>query len=160
MLSSGRDLTPSSPRIRLCSKEPGLQAALSQLPPLQAEPSCGAGLPARQLCHLCLTWLQPCPKAPMGPILEAPGLWSSGVRGTSCLLSLPWSSLLSEWCCLRSPHRGASLSVFIVVFIYIYESTWPGPHAQPAPRLIYLLLKSSCSDSALSLIKCGGLSPP
>lgn len=77
MLSSGRDLTPSPltpPEEGSALRDPGLQAALSLLS-LQAEPSCGAGLPARQLCHLCPTWLQPCPKAPMGLILEAPGLW-------------------------------------------------------------------------------------
>lgn len=56
-----------------------------------------------------------------GPaILEAPCWWTLRVRGTSCLLSLPWSSLLSEWCCPPLPHvfGVCCLSFFFFFFFW------------------------------------------
>lgn len=123
---------------------------LGFLPAISAQPGCN-----------------PAPEAPMGPILEAPGLWSLGMRGTNCLLSLPWSSLLSEWCCLPSPRLWGlfvCLHLCFYIYTYIYKSAWPSPHAQPALQLIYRMFKAAAllpaSASAVSLIKCGGLSPP
>lgn len=120
MLSSGRDLTPGplicpesvsslrdwGPRL-LCPSSHFRRShlvVLGFLPAISAQPGCNLA-----------------PEAPMGPILETPGLWSLGVRGTNCLLSLPWSSLLSEWCCLPSPRLwGLFVCLHLCFYIYTY----------------------------------------
>ena len=112
-LSSGRDPTLgpfSHPEYGSSSEGRGVgggfKAAVSRPPlPLQAEPSCGAGLPAHRSCHLRPPWRLPCLSSRV--LVEFRG------EGSRCLLSLLWSSPLSGWCCPLLPRIfGAHLSVF------------------------------------------------
>lgn len=111
-----------SPRVRLFLRGLGFQAAVSQPELLlQAEPSCGAGLPAHQLCHLHPTWLLPAP-SPHGASPGALFWWSLGPRGQVAFsLCLPWSSLLSGWCCPTPMSLG-----YICLFLFFYINA-PGP---------------------------------
>ena len=131
--------------------------------PLQAEPSCGAGLPAHRSCHLRPPWRLPCLSSPV--LVEFRG------EGSRCLLCLPWSSPLSGWCCPLLPHIfGAHLSVFfcwlfLYIYIYIYiKASDPAPTHPHSPTAVNLSVVKNAvallpaSASALSLIKRGG--PP
>lgn len=126
MLSSGRDPTPGSwthPEEALLQGTGGSRLLCSHF----------------RLSHLvvlgflptsCATSAQPgrnpAPKPPWGRLWKAQacGVWG---RGGQVAFSLPWSSLLSEWCCLPSPRLGVCLSVFIFVFIYIYKRLAQSP---------------------------------
>lgn len=93
-----------------------------------------------------------------------------GGEGSSCLLShLPWSSLLSGWCCPSLPHVfGVRLSVFFVVFFfYILKRLAHSPLSTPHPRTAVNLsvvtnaaARLPASASAVSLIKRRGPSVP
>lgn len=67
-----------------------------------------------------------------------------GGEGSSCLLShLPWSSLLSGWCCPPLSHVfGVICQSLLLFFLYIKApGPIPTPHPHPALRLIYLSLQ-------------------
>lgn len=60
------------------------------------------------------------PQCPRGASPEALCWWSLGARGPVAFsLCLPWSSLLSGWCCPSLPRVfGVHLSVFLLLFLY------------------------------------------
>ena len=129
--------------------------------PLQAEPSCGAGLPAHRSCHLRPPWRLPCLSSPV--LVEFRG------EGSRCLLSLSALVLPAVWMVLPSPAPylwGPLVCLFLlVVFIYIYiKASDPAPtHPHPHTAVNLSVVKNAvallpASASALSLIKRGG--PP
>lgn len=84
----------------------------------------------------------PCPGAPRGqPRVPGPVEFGGAKGQVAFSLCLPWSSLLSGWCCPPLPHVfGVRLSVFLW-FFYI-EAPGPAPTPIPALRLIYLSLRT------------------
>lgn len=98
---------------------------------------------------------------------EALFWWSLGARGQVAFsLCLPWSSLLSGWCC-PTPLSLGYICLFVVFFILMRLAQSLPPPPRPSPHtavnlsvVINTAALLPASASAVSLIKRGGPSLP